>query len=68
MAKSKFRSLRRSTSKAKATSRPAAQADVLERIASALERLSPQRKALPDLSAADAFVWYPDGRLAPVPR
>ena len=42
--------------------------DVFERIADALERLSPQRKTLPDLSAADAFVWHPDGRLALVPR
>jgi hypothetical protein len=44
------------------------QPDVLERIANALERLAPKAKALPDLTAADAFVWHPDGRLAPVPR
>jgi len=42
--------------------------DVLERIANALERLAPKPKALPDLAAADAFIWHPDGRLAPVPR
>jgi hypothetical protein len=41
----------------------------LERIAEALERLSPRPPAVPDLSAADAFVWHPDGRrLVPVPR
>jgi hypothetical protein len=49
---------------------PAAQLppDVFHRIADALERLAPQRKALPDLTAADAFIWHPDGRLAPVPH
>jgi predicted AAA+ superfamily ATPase len=41
----------------------------LRRIAEALERLSPRPPATPDLGAADAFVWHPDGRrLAPVPR
>jgi uncharacterized protein len=39
---------------------------VLERIADALERLAPKRTALADLSAADAFVWHPDGRLSAV--
>jgi uncharacterized protein len=44
-------------------------ADVLERIATALERLAPRQTALPDFSAADAFVWQPDGRrLAAVAR
>ena len=43
--------------------------EVLERIAAALERLAPPAPDLPDFAAADAFVWYPDGRrLAPVPR
>jgi len=43
--------------------------DMLARIAHALERLAPRRAALPDLAAADAFVWQPDGRrLAPVKR
>ncbi len=68
MAISKSRLPQRSTPKPKATARPSGQADVFERIADALERLSPQRKTLPDLSAADAFVWHPDGRLAPVPH
>ena len=49
------------------TSVPAA--DTSLRIAAALERLAPQAPPLPDFAAADAFVWYPDGRrLAPVPR
>jgi uncharacterized protein len=44
-------------------------ADTLRRIAEALERLSPRVQAAPDLSAADAFVWHPDGhRLVPVPK
>ena len=41
----------------------------LLRIAEALERLSPRVPAAPDLVAADAFVWHPDGRrLMPVPK
>jgi uncharacterized protein len=44
------------------------QPDVLERIANALERLAPKAKVLPDLDAADAFIWHPDGQLSPVPR
>jgi len=41
----------------------------LRRIADALDRLSPRAPAAPDLTAADAFVWHPDGRrLVPVPR
>src|SRR6185503_10123431 len=43
--------------------------DTLRRIAEALERLSPRVPAAADLSAADAFVWHPDGRqLVPVPK
>jgi hypothetical protein len=42
--------------------RGAQAADVLERIATALERLAPRPTALPDFSAADAYVWQPDGR------
>jgi predicted AAA+ superfamily ATPase len=42
---------------------------MVERIAAALERLAPAPPAQPDVTAADAFVWHPDGRrLAPVPR
>jgi predicted AAA+ superfamily ATPase len=51
----------------KAKSAAAPSGAVLERIAAALERLAPQRALLPDFTAADAYVWYPDGRrLAPV--
>ncbi len=39
---------------------------MLERIASALERLAPQRAPSTNLGAADAFIWHPDGRLLPV--
>src|SRR3979490_2931538 len=43
--------------------------DVFERIANALERLAPTPPKAPDFTVADAFIWYPDGRmLAPVPR
>jgi len=43
--------------------------DTLRRIAEALERLSPRVQAVPDLTAADAFIWHPDGkRLMPVPK
>jgi predicted AAA+ superfamily ATPase len=42
---------------------------VLERIATALERLAPRAPTLPDFNVADAFAWQPDGhRLIPVPR
>ena len=54
--------------KAAATPRAPLDTDVLERIAVALERLAPPSKAAPDLQAADAFIWHPDGRLAPVPH
>ena len=56
--------------KKKSAARPRAPLapDVLERIAVALERLAPPSKAAPDLEAADAFIWHPDGRLAPVPH
>jgi hypothetical protein len=66
MAKSKSKSSHRSAPKPKGGTRPAGQPDTLERIAVALERLAPQRTALADLAAADAFIWHPDGRLAPV--
>jgi len=43
--------------------------DTSLRIAAALERLAPQAPPPPDFAAADAFIWYPDGRrLTPVPR
>ncbi|WP_294621505.1 ATP-binding protein [uncultured Roseovarius sp.] len=44
-------------------------ADAMDRIAAALERMSPAPMAAPDFDAADAFVWHvePD-RLQPVPK
>jgi len=43
--------------------------EILGRIAAALERLAPQAPAAPDFAAAEAFVWYPEGRkLAAVRR
>ena len=69
MAKSKSKSHPKSNAKSKAKSKAAGGADVLERIANALERLAPQRAGAPDFTAADAFIWHPDGRrLAPVKR
>lgn len=44
-----------------------AQADILERIAAALERLAPPAAKKPDFQAADAFVWHAAAsELAPV--
>ena len=41
----------------------------LERIAAALERMSPAPAAAPDFAGAEAFVWHPDpDRLARVAR
>jgi predicted AAA+ superfamily ATPase len=49
--------------------KPDVPADVLERIANALERLAPAPRPAPDFAAADAFIWHPDARtLAAVPR
>lgn len=43
-------------------------ADPLERIAAALERLSPAPLAVPEIDQADAFVWHVEPeRLEPVP-
>jgi uncharacterized protein len=43
-------------------------ARALESIASHLSAASPKSSAADALGSADAFVWHPDGRLAPVPR
>ena len=43
-------------------------AGALEAIASHLSAASPGASGLQSFGAADAFVWHPDGRLAPVPR
>jgi hypothetical protein len=42
--------------------------DAGARIAAALERLAPAVSSSPDFEAADAFVWHPPGRLAPIAR
>src|ERR1700733_6554564 len=59
-----------------ATKRPAVDQDTAERMVRALETIATQLSAASPASAnaadifdsADAFVWHPDGRLAPVPR
>src|SRR4030081_661538 len=60
-----------------ATKRPAAPSgqDTVDRIARSLEAIaahlsaaSPKPSAADSLGSADAFVWHPNGRLAPVPR
>jgi predicted AAA+ superfamily ATPase len=44
-------------------------ADLLTRIATALERLAPPPPVAPDLSAAEGFIWQPvPARLVPVPH
>jgi predicted AAA+ superfamily ATPase len=64
--------VKKSSSKAKSPRRgadTAVSATALDRIAAALERLSPSVPAAPAFAAADAFTWHPVGRrLAPVAR
>src|SRR6188508_110241 len=66
MAKTKSKPPRRSAPKSQRAANSEAPGDVLERIATALERLAPRRAAAADFDAADAFIWHPDGRLVPV--
>jgi predicted AAA+ superfamily ATPase len=75
MAKSPPRSRKKETKKAAGAAsgrhRPAKDesAELLARIAGALERLAPPPPAAPDFAAAEAFVWHPEGRkLAAVRR
>ena len=84
MSKKPKKTTARATSKAAArkpaktaTKRPAAPskdataariADALEAIANYLSAASPAASGPESFRAADAFVWHPDGRLAPVPR
>jgi len=79
MAKSPPRSKKKATKKAagRASGPPAsslsrsrdANAELLARIAGALERLAPPAPRAPDFAAAEAFVWHPEGRkLAAVRR
>jgi len=61
---------------ATATKRPEAEQDTAERMVRALEAIATHLSAASSAPAnaadlfesADAFVWHPDGRLAPVPR
>jgi len=42
---------------------------LIERIASALERMAPPRPVKPDFEAAEAFIWHPEpGTFQPVPE
>jgi predicted AAA+ superfamily ATPase len=43
-------------------------ARALEAIAARLSAAQPAQDSAGSLASADAFVWHPDGRLAPVPR
>jgi len=43
-------------------------ADALEAIAAHLSAAAPAAGSAESISTADAFVWHPDGRLAPVPK
>ena len=73
MAKSSQRARKKAANKradgAKTRSGRNGEALLLQRIASALERLAPPAPSGPDFSAAEAFVWHPEERtLAPVRR
>src|SRR3982074_3000905 len=43
-------------------------ADAREAIAARLSAAAPMPNSAETFGSADAFVWHPDGRLAPVPR
>jgi len=72
MAKSKLKPSPKPKSKVKSNASTAPRGGVDEaliaRIADALERLAPRAVPQVDFAAADAFIWHPNGRLAPVPR
>src|SRR5947209_1621413 len=60
---------------AAATRRPSAPGDAQDRIVRALEAIAaglaagaPRASGVDALTTADAFIWQPNGRLAPVPR
>src|SRR6187431_1534364 len=58
-----------SNKKTKGASSPAPSPDTLTRIAGALDRLAPSPPQPADLSAAEAFIWHPEGSLlTPVER
>src|SRR5882672_10975096 len=56
------------TEQRKILPQPPLDADVLKRIADALERLAPPARGAVDFGAADAFIWHPDRGLIAVPR
>ncbi|MGM4886137.1 ATP-binding protein [Tardiphaga sp. 862_B3_N4_1] len=65
----------RTTKTAAKRPRPAAAPPMEERIALALEAIAagmaataPKRSNADSLASAEAFIWHPDGRLAPVPK
>jgi predicted AAA+ superfamily ATPase len=66
--KTKTKSSPRTLKGKKADPSPAGDPALLARIADALERLAPKPIKQPELAAADAFIWQPEGRLAPVAR
>jgi predicted AAA+ superfamily ATPase len=70
--KAASRSLAKTATKRPANSLNGATAEriatALEAIATRLSAASPAGGTVESLSAADAFVWHPEGRLAPVPR
>jgi predicted AAA+ superfamily ATPase len=74
MAKSPSRSTKKTAKKAAGAGRikgnsDDSSAELLARIAGALERLAPATPLAVDFAAAEAFVWYPEGqKLAPVRR
>jgi predicted AAA+ superfamily ATPase len=68
MAKRVKKPQRKGTSKPLPARAKGGSADPGSRIAAALERLAPALPAAPDFEAADAFVWHPPGRLAPIAR
>jgi predicted AAA+ superfamily ATPase len=68
-------SSRKSSPAATKRSAPPPEHDITERVARALEAIAshlsaaaPTPRAINSFGSADAFVWHPDGRLAPVPR
>jgi predicted AAA+ superfamily ATPase len=68
-------SSRKSSPVATKRSAAASEHDMTERVARALEAIAshlsaaaPTPRAINSFDSADAFVWHPDGRLAPVRR
>jgi predicted AAA+ superfamily ATPase len=65
----RFRDKVTETLGAAASEPPDSTGEILGRIADALERLAPPLPPAPNFTAAEAFIWHPEGnRLAPVRR